>query len=147
MANQPSFSSTSSTKDNHFYLQILDLGSIAIFISCLLIFRFLIPKKIREREYLFPRPELYSLELSSIPDHITAKDFQTRFLNNDNIIQTAIVKDCSELFRENDKLFEADRAAKQAEIDLLTGPHVAKRSPGIFNRPYLIFTQVTSKGE
>lgn len=134
MANQPS-SSTSTTKDNHFYLQIIDLLSVAAFTAAVLVFRFLIPKRVKDRAFAFPKPELYSLGVRPLPPGMSANEFQARFLNTDNIIQTAIVKDCGELFRECDTLFDLDRQVKQMEIDLLNVPHVAKQKPGIFSKP------------
>lgn len=103
--------------------------------TMLLVYRFLVPRKTRDARFEWPRPESYSLTVKPIPAGMSANDFQSRFLNQDQIIQTALVKDCGALFRAMEVLFDLDRRIKQMDINLLETPHVARERPGLFNCP------------
>lgn len=109
-------------------LQIIDLVWIALLIAALITYRFMIARRIRKVMYKFPRPELYSLKVTKLPKKMTAKEFSTRFINKDNVIQTALVKDCAEIYRCSEKTFKLDKEIKQLQINLMEGPHVAKVS-------------------
>ena len=111
------------------------MAAIVVFTVAVLVYRFMMPKTIRDAKYLFPKPENYSLTVKPLPNGITASEFQTRFLNTDNIIQTAVLKNCSPLFRESEILFKIDREIKQMEINLMKIPHPARQKTGLFNRP------------
>lgn len=119
------------------YLQLIDLFSILIFMTGLIVYRFWMIKKIKNSLNIYPNPSIYSLRIkkSLIPAQMKNEEFSERFQNTDNIIQTALGRDFSELLHELDELCELGKKIRQMEIDLSPDDHVAKVKKGLFHRP------------
>lgn len=129
VANQPSYAASSAAanlKDNHMIIQAFDLVAIALIIVAYCLYRYSIDFRARKPKYRYPRPENYTVKVKNLPSDISAKDFSARFINKDNVIQTAVVKNCGVLYRVSMKLFETDKKIKELAINLMEGDHVAK---------------------
>lgn len=97
----------------------------------------LLPGKIRRSINVYPNPAIYSLQLKKhlLPAKLSSEEFSARFLNTDNIIQTAVGRDFQGLISELEKLCDLGRRIRQVECDLSTEPHVAKNPKSCTNRP------------
>lgn len=118
-------------------LQIVDLVFIVGGMAAMIVYWFLIRRKISKCCNVFPNPCIYSLAIDrdNLPMDIKSEEFSGRFLNNDNIIQTALTRDFKGLISELDKIYEADRKVKQMEIDLSPEAHPLKQPKSLFYRP------------
>lgn len=92
-------------------------------------------KRISKVENTFPNISLYSLMVSKefLKPNMKSEDLAMRFLNTDNIVQTALSRDFGNLHNDMDKMYYIDRKVKQMEIDLSGADHFAK-SKGCMKR-------------
>ena len=118
-------------------MQLIDLACLVAFISGLVLYRVMLPGKIRRSMNVYPNPAIYSLQLKKhlLPAKLSSEEFSARFLNTDNIIQTAVGRDFEGLISELEKLCDLGRRIRQVECDLSTEPHVAKNPKSCTNRP------------
>lgn len=128
---------SSGLQASHTALQLIDLVCVLGFIAGLLLYRVLLPGKLRRARNVYPNPAIYSLQLKRhlLPSKLSSEDFAARFLNTDNIIQTAVGRDFDGLIAALEKLCDLGRQIRQMECDLSTEPHVAKNPKSCSNRP------------